>query len=333
MAATEGRAFLIPAAFTIFGLLALLLGRSSNKLLATSSNTSGPQVGMGATVAADAILHDGSVVEMGASVGAGAVIERGAVVRMGASVGARAVLEAGATVSWGASVHDGAVIGAGAVVAAGSDVAAGARVPPHTSMAPGTNWTAALSGVRHAAPLLRDDAELAADPRAEHIRKACDRLEEEYARAPELVRGMFGDARTTLSSLRRTCLDLLARERALRAEASPVALQRLEQEQAALETRLAQATDEQVRRSLSGAVTAIAAQHEQRRLLQNNADRLEAELTRLIWTMDGMGTELLRVRTTGAELSQGSTVEIAQSVRQLQDEINSIAEALEELPR
>ena len=333
MAATEGRAFLIPAAFTIFGLLALLLGRSSNKLLATSSNTGGPQVGMGATVAADAILHDGSVVEMGASVGAGAVIERGAVVRMGASVGARAVLEAGATVSWGASVHDGAVIGAGAVVAAGSDVAAGARVPPHTSMAPGTNWTAALSGVRHAAPLLRDDAELAADPRAEHIRKACDRLEEEYARAPELVRGMFGDARTTLSSLRRTCLDLLARERALRAEASPVALQRLEQEQAALETRLAQATDEQVRRSLSGAVTAIAAQHEQRRLLQNNADRLEAELTRLIWTMDGMGTELLRVRTTGAELSQGSTVEIAQSVRQLQDEINSIAEALEELPR
>jgi len=333
MAATEGRAFLIPAAFTIFGLLALLLGRSSNKLLATSSNTSGPQVGMGATVAADAILHDGSVVEMGASVGAGAVIERGAVVRMGASVGARAVLEAGATVSWGASVHDGAVIGAGAVVAAGSDVAAGARVPPHTSMAPGTNWTAALSGVRHAAPLLRDDAELAADPRAEHIRKACDRLEEEYARAPELVRGMFGDARTTLSSLRRTCLDLLARERALRAEASPVALQRLEQEQAALETRLAQATDEQVRRSLSGAVTAIAAQHEQRRLLQNNADRLEAELTRLIWTMDGMGTELLRVRTTGAELSQGSTVEIAQSVRQLQDENNSIAEALEELPR
>jgi hypothetical protein len=88
-----------------------------------------------------------------------------------------------------------------------------------------------------------------------------------------------------------------------------------------------------VRRSLSGAVTAIAAQHEQRRLLQNNADRLEAELTRLIWTMDGMGTELLRVRTAGAELAQGSTVEIAQSVQQLQDEINSIAEALEELHR
>jgi methyl-accepting chemotaxis protein len=78
-------------------------------------------------------------------------------------------------------------------------------------------------------------------------------------------------------------------------------------------------------------VAAIAGQQQQRRLLQNNADRLEAELTRLIWTIDGMGTELLRVRTAGAELSQGSTVEIAQSVQQLQDEINSIAEALEEL--
>jgi carbonic anhydrase/acetyltransferase-like protein (isoleucine patch superfamily) len=226
MGATEGRAFLIPAAFTIFGLLALLR-RSSTKLISTTSHTGGPQVGMGATVAADAVLHDGSVVEMGATVGGGAVIERGAVVRMGASVGPRAVLETGATVSWGASVGEGAVVGAGAVVAAGSDVAAGARVPPHTSMLPGTNWTAALSGVRHAAPQLRDDAELAADPRAEHIRKACDRLEEEYARAPELVRGMFGDARTTLSSLRRTCLDLLARERALRAEASPAALRPL----------------------------------------------------------------------------------------------------------
>jgi hypothetical protein len=142
---------------------------------------------------------------------------------------------------------------------------------------------------------------------------------------------MFGEARSTLSSLRRTCLDLLAREQALRAEASPEALLRLDQEKAAIEARLAQASDEQVRRSLSGAVTAIAAQREQRKLLQNNADRLEAELTRLVWTMDGMGTELLRVRTAGAELYQGSTSEIAQSVQQLQDEINNIAQALEEL--
>jgi len=331
MAAAEGRAFFIPALFTGVGLVALLARRKATAVRSFASGRSGPRVGMGATVASDAILHDRSVVEMGATVGAAAVLERGAVVRMGASVGPRAVLEAGATVSWGASVGEGAVVGAGAVVAAGSDVAAGARVPARTSMAPGTNWTDAMSGSRVAAAPTREQLAAASDPRAEHIRRACDRLEEEYARAPEPVRAMFGEARSTLSSLRRTCLDLLAREQALRAEASPEALLRLDQEKAAIEARLAQASDEQVRRSLSGAVTAIAAQREQRKLLQNNADRLEAELTRLVWTMDGMGTELLRVRTAGAELYQGSTSEIAQSVQQLQDEINNIAQALEEL--
>jgi carbonic anhydrase/acetyltransferase-like protein (isoleucine patch superfamily) len=332
MGLTEARTFLIPALFTGLGLVVLLARRKASPAAALPSGSGHPHVGMGATVAADAVLHDGSVVEMGASVGAGAVLERGAVVRMGASVGPRAVLEAGATVSWGASVGEGAVVGAGAVVAAGSDVGAGVRVPAHTSMAPGTSWTAAMSGSRHvAAAPARDQLEAASDPRAEHIRKACDRLEEEYSRAPEPVRAMFGEARSTLSNLRRTCLDLLTRERALRAEASPEALSRLDQEKSAIEARLAQASDEQVRRSLSGAVTAIAAQQAQRKLLQNNADRLEAELTRLIWTMDGMGTELLRVRTAGAELYQGSTGEIAQSVQQLQDEINNIAQALEEL--
>jgi hypothetical protein len=117
----------------------------------------------------------------------------------------------------------------------------------------------------------------------------------------------------------------------LRAEGSPEALTRLEQEKSAIEARLALASDEQVRRSLSGAVTAIAAQQQQRRLLQNHADRLEAELTRLIWTVDGMGTELVHLRTAGAELHQGSTAEIARSVEQLQDEINNITQALEEV--
>jgi carbonic anhydrase/acetyltransferase-like protein (isoleucine patch superfamily) len=290
----------------------------------------GSVVEMGATVAANAVLHEGSVVEMGATVGAGAVLERGAVVRMGASIGARALLEEGATVSWGASVEEDAVIGAGAVVAAGAAVGAGACVPARTSLLPGTTWTAAMSGPLPATRT-RDARAAGSDPRAAQVRAVCDRLEQEYGRAPEPVRAMFGEARSTLSGLRRTCLDLLARERTLRAEASPEALARLDQEKAAIEARLAQANDEQVRRSLSGAVAAIAAQTEQRKLLQNNADRLDAELTRLIWTIDGMGTELVRVRSAGAELYQGSTSEIARSVQQLQDEIDNIAQALEEL--
>jgi carbonic anhydrase/acetyltransferase-like protein (isoleucine patch superfamily) len=350
MGATAGYFFLIPALFTALGLVALLARGKAMPDAALATGSSGPRVGMGASIASDAVLREGSVVQMGASVGAAAVLERGVVVemgatvgaaavlergvvvRMGATVGAHAVLEEGASVSWGATVGEHAVIGAGAVVAAGADVAPGARVPAHTYLAPGTSWTAALSGgSRLPAAHARPDFETASDPRAEQISKVCDRLEEEYKRAPEPVRAMFGETRTTLSSLRRTCLDLVAREHALRAEASPEALERLHQEKAAIEARLARASDEQVRRSLSGAVAAIAAQQEQLELLRNRADRLEAELTRLIWTVDGMGTELVRVRTAGAELYQGSTAEILRSVEQLQDEINNIAQALEEL--
>jgi len=351
LGATAGYFFLIPAVFAGLGLVALLSRGRATPVHALASRSGGPQVGMGATVAADAVLREGSVVEMGAtvgaaavlewgalvemgaSVGAGAVLERGAVVRMGASVGARAVLEEGAAVSWGASVGEGAVVGAGSVIAAGAEVAAGARVPAHSYLAAGTTWTAAAQpdAGRLPAAQTRETIEVAADPRAEEIGKVCDRLEEEYARAPEPVQAMFGDARATLSSLRRTCLDLVAREHALRAEASPETLTRLDQEKATIETRLALASDEQVRESLAGAVAAIAAQQEQRKLLLNQADRLEAELTRLIWTIDGMSTELVRVRNAGVELYQGSTAEIARSVEQLQSEINNIAQALEEV--
>lgn len=350
LGATSGYWYFIAALAPGLALLLLLARGNATSATALLSGSGGPHVGMGAEVASDvvlgqgsvvdmgatvgagAVLREGALVEMGASVGAGAVLERGAIVRMGATVGPRALLEEGASVSWGASIGEGAVIGAGAVVAAGSDVAAGARVPPHTYLSAGTTWTAGQGDTsRLPAARTRDELEAASDPRTERIQKACDRLEDEYARAPEPVRAMFGDTRATLTSLRRTCLDLVARERALRAEAAPEALARLDQEKSAIEARLAQATDDQVRQSLSGAVKAITAQQEQRKQLQNSADRLEAELTRLIWTVDGMGTELVRVRTAGAELYTGSTAEIAKSVEQLKDEINNIAQALEEV--
>jgi hypothetical protein len=338
--AAEARGLFWPGlVLAVVGMLALLAKRGELRRSQAPGRAqgSGPRVGMGATIASNAVLGSGTVVEMGATIGDSARLERGAVVRMGATIGRRAVLEEGATVSWGVSVGDGAVIGAGAVVAAGSEVQAGARVPPHTSMLPGTTWTSGRSGSTAALPqpaaVGLDPLSAALDPRAVRIGHACDRLEQEFARAPEPVRAMFGDSSLTLSSLRRTCLDLLEREQALRAESSPEALARLEQEKAALETRLAGVTDEPVRRSLSGAVAAITGQQQQRQLLQKSADRLEAELTRLIWTLDGMGTELLRARTAGAELYEGGGSALAQSVQQLHQEINSIAEALEELNR
>src|SRR5215831_18399088 len=52
-----------------------------------------PGVGMGATVARDAVLDRTASVDMGATIAAGAQLREGSVVRMGASIGKNAVLE------------------------------------------------------------------------------------------------------------------------------------------------------------------------------------------------------------------------------------------------
>jgi hypothetical protein len=83
-----------------------------------------PYIGIGATVAEDAVVEPGAVIEMGAEVKAGAIVRSGAVVRMGATVWRDAVIESGAVVSWG-DLHAG---GAGlAVRAAAQRRSRGAR--------------------------------------------------------------------------------------------------------------------------------------------------------------------------------------------------------------
>jgi hypothetical protein len=117
MGATAGAFFLLPALFTGLGLAALLARRKATPA-ALTTGSSLPQVGMGATVASDVVLREGSVVEMGATVGAAAVLERGALVEMGATIGAGAVLERGALVRMGATVGPRAVLEEGASVRA-----------------------------------------------------------------------------------------------------------------------------------------------------------------------------------------------------------------------
>ena len=94
-------------------------------------------------------------------------------------------------------------------------------------------------------------------------------------------------------------------------------------------SRIASASDERVRDSLRSAVAAIDDQHQQRMRLRTNADRLDAELTRMQWTLDGMATQLVRLRTAGVEAGPASNTEVLRTVEQLHDEIDAIAEALE----
>ncbi len=286
-------------------------------------------VGMGATVASSAVLESGARVEIGAMVGARAVVRSGAVVKMGASVAADAVLETRAVVSWGASVGAGAVIEEGAIVGAGADVQKGARVPAGMWLRPGATYGANSSqtGALKARPQAAQS-----DPRQSRVAAVCDRLDAELRASPDRVRDFLGGSEGTIGTLRRTCEDLARRERELRVEADAGALSRLDEERAALEKRSAEQKDALIAKSLRGALAAIDEQKRQRELLKLAADRLEAEHTRLLYTLEGLASQFVRLRTAGADAGR-EPAEMERAVAQLRSELDAIADALEEVSR
>ena len=286
-------------------------------------------VGMGATVASSALIEPGARVEMGASVGAGAVVRNGAVVRMGASVGKGAVIESGAVVSWGASVRANAVVEQGAIVGAGSDVLRGARVPAGTWLRPGSSYGGGLSTAlpRPAAAAQPRPEE---DPRRARVTAACDKLQAELRASPERVREFLGNPESTIASLRSTCEDLARRERELRAEAEPAALVRLDEERAAIDQRLAGCRDPAAAESLRGALAAIDEQKRQRELTRLAAERLDAEHTRLLYTLEGLASQFVRLRSAGAQAAD-ERPGLERAVEQLRTELDAIAGALEDV--
>lgn len=288
-------------------------------------------IGMGATVSSSAVIEPGAILEMGSTVRAGAIIRSGALVGMGATVGTNATIESGAVVSWGATVRAGAIIGANSIVGWGATVGKGVQVPPGTRLRAGATVSAGwfrehLPGLSPPPPppsVGRDPAEL-------RTAAVCDRLVSELRAAPEHVRSFLGASDSTIASLRRTCEDLLRREQALRAELDPAALRRLDEEKSAVDARLATETDERIRLSLSGVVAAIDEQRRQRELLRVSAERLQAERMRLVYTLEGLASQFVRLRTAGAEAGGAVAADLEQGVKDLGAELDAIADALEQ---
>jgi carbonic anhydrase/acetyltransferase-like protein (isoleucine patch superfamily) len=334
----------LPVAFAsgISGAMLLMRGFRQKQL---SDPTSPAHIGMGANVASSAMVEPGAVVEMGATirsgasirsgalvgmgatVGANATIEGGAVVSWGATVGANATVEAGAVVSWGATVRAGAVLGTKATLGWGATIGKGVRVPPGTRLRAGSTVSAGwlkehLPGFLPTPPPARGPAEA-------RTAIVCDRLVSELRSAPQSVRSFLGTSEATIVSLRHTCEDLLRREQALRVELDPGATGRLDEEKRALEQRLLSETDERIRNSLVGAMAAIDEQRRQRELLRVSAERLQAERMRLIYTLEGLVSQFVRLRTAGAEAGRAPGVDLEEGVKQLGAELDAIADALE----
>jgi uncharacterized protein YukE len=68
----------------------------------------------------------------------------------------------------------------------------------------------------------------------------------------------------------------------------------------------------------------------QREVLRATAERLDAESTRLVLTLEAMSAQIVRLNST-SQSSVAQTPAMAGSVNQLRDEIEAVAEALESL--
>ncbi|AKF79405.1 hypothetical protein MFUL124B02_03335 [Myxococcus fulvus 124B02] len=171
------------------------------------------------------------------------------------------------------------------------------------------------------------------DPKVARVDAVCAKLLAELAQGPAVLREVVHAPERTVEALRQGCHALASRERTLRALATPEEASRLEEEHRALTARVAAEPDAVVRERLQGALAALESQRQQRAELSTAADRLEAEYTRLFYTLESLYAQVLRVRTADASGEDVAGLGLRQSVEQLGAEVEAVTEALEEVHR
>ena len=166
------------------------------------------------------------------------------------------------------------------------------------------------------------------DPRVARIQSLCDKLLAELESGPPIVREVVTEPRATIGGLRQACIEIARRERELRSVLSAQAEGALAADRAALAARVSTERDEIVQDRLSQALRALDEQIAHRVELATAASRLEAENTRILYTVENLHMQLLRARTTdmgGPELGG----KLRDSLRDLGTQIDAVAEALE----
>ncbi len=166
------------------------------------------------------------------------------------------------------------------------------------------------------------------DPRVIRIQTLCDKLLAELESGPPIVREVVTQPQATIGGLRQACLEIARRERELRGALAAQEESAIVAERDALTTRLSHERDEIVRDRLGQALRALEQQLAHRAELATAATRLEAENTRILYTLENLNMQLLRARATdvGAPELGGK---LRDSLHELGTEIDAVAEALE----
>ena len=166
------------------------------------------------------------------------------------------------------------------------------------------------------------------DPKVVRIQSLCDKLLSELESGPPIVREVVTEPRATIAGLRQACLETARRERELRSVLAAQDESVLVAERDGLAARLSNEQDAIVRDRLGQALAALEQQLVHRAALATAATRLEAENTRILYTLENVHMQLLRARSTdmGAPELGGK---LRDSLRELGTQIEAVAEALE----
>ncbi|HRY43844.1 MAG TPA: hypothetical protein P5164_07855 [Thermoanaerobaculia bacterium] len=159
----------------------------------------------------------------------------------------------------------------------------------------------------------------------------CDRLLSELSGAPPLVRELLRRPEQTVEALRSASRELARRERELRGMLSEDEGERLVGERAELAARAEAAPDAVVRSRLSAALEALDAQLVHRAELTTAAARIEAEGTRILYSLESLRAQVLRAFAADAAAADVTRESLKGGLETLRGEIDAVATALEEV--
>jgi len=172
--------------------------------------------------------------------------------------------------------------------------------------------------------------ETGVDARLARVDELCDQLLADIRSGPAVLREVVQRPEPTVEALRDGVHALERREREIRALARPEDDARLQSERESLQRRLAVEQDAVTRQRLGQALEALEQQRTQRASLLTAASRLEAERTRLLYTLEGLHTQVLALRSTAeAGQEEAAADRLRQSLDTLSSEVSAVAGALE----
>lgn len=159
----------------------------------------------------------------------------------------------------------------------------------------------------------------------------CNRLLSELEGAPPLVRELLRRPEQTVEALRAASRELSRRERELRGMLSEDEGERLVGERAELAARAEAAPDAVVKSRLAAALEALDAQLVHRAELTTAAARIEAEGTRILYSLESLRAQVLRAFAADAAAADVTRESLKGGLETLRGEIDAVATALEEV--